>query len=75
MPLKGKPSTDRVAELAKAVPGRERVQASGRELYLYYPDGVGRSRLTGALIDRNIGLAGTGRNWNTALKIMALLEA
>jgi uncharacterized protein (DUF1697 family) len=74
MPLKGKPSADRVAELAKAIPGREKVKASGRELYLYYPDGVGKSRFTGAIIDRKIGLAGTARNWNTALKLMALLE-
>src|SRR5262245_3638818 len=31
MSLKGKPAADRVADLAKAIPGRERVQANGRE--------------------------------------------
>ena len=74
MPLKSKPSSDRVAELARAIPGREKVKAGGRELYLYYPDGVGKSRFTGAIIDRKIGVAGTARNWNTALKLMALLD-
>ena len=74
MPLKGAPGRDRVADLQKAIPGRERVKAVGRELYLVYPDGIGRSRFTGAIIDRKIGVAGTARNWNTALKLLAMLD-
>jgi hypothetical protein len=32
-------------------------------------DGVGRSRVTSGLIERKLTTRGTGRNWNTVLKI------
>jgi uncharacterized protein (DUF1697 family) len=50
------------------------VKAHGRELYLVYPDGVGQSRFSGAIVDRTLGVAGTARNWNTALKVLAMLS-
>jgi uncharacterized protein (DUF1697 family) len=74
MALKDAPARERVADLEKAIPGRERLKAVGRELYLVYPDGVGQSRFSGAIIDRKIGVAGTARNWNTTLKLLQLLE-
>jgi uncharacterized protein (DUF1697 family) len=36
---------------------------------------VGRSRLTNALIEKNLATRGTGRNWNTVLKLGALAGA
>lgn len=53
--------------------GRERVQADGRHVYLVYPDGIGRSKCTTATIERALGARGTARNWNTVLKIQAVL--
>ena len=44
----------------------------GRQAYLVYPDGVGRSKLTVGVIERWLGSRGTGRNWNTVLKLQAL---
>jgi uncharacterized protein (DUF1697 family) len=44
---------------------REIVRAKGKEIYIVYPDGIGRSRL-------KIGTVGTGRNWNTVLKLAAM---
>ena len=55
-------------------PGREVARGKGREIYIYYPDGVGTSKLTHAVIERKLGTRGTARNWNTALKLAALLE-
>ena len=40
-----------------------------------YPDGIGESKLTAALIEKKIGVAGTARNWNTAQKLATALEA
>ena len=54
-------------------PGPERIHANGRELYLYYPNGAGTSKLTGAWIEKRLGTRGTARNWNTVGKIAALL--
>jgi uncharacterized protein (DUF1697 family) len=75
MPLKAKPEKSAVAELVKVIPAREQVKLSGQQLYLVYPDGIGVSKLTSALIEKKIGVSGTARNWNTAQKIAALLEA
>jgi uncharacterized protein (DUF1697 family) len=60
-----------VAALQAAITGRETVQADGREAYFVYPDGIGTSKLTNAVIERKLGAAGTARNWNTVLKLAA----
>jgi uncharacterized protein (DUF1697 family) len=51
---------------------REIVRAKGRQAYIYYVDGVGRSKLTNSLIEQKLGTRATGRNWNTVLKLGAL---
>ena len=72
--LKGAPDAAAIARLAAAVPGRERATVVGRELYLVYPDGVGASKLTAAIMDRALGVRGTARNWNTVLKLGAVVS-
>jgi uncharacterized protein (DUF1697 family) len=47
---------------------REVVRVKGKEIYIVYPDGIGRSRL-------KVGTVGTGRNWNTVLKLQELAKA
>ena len=73
--LKGEVTPAKVKVLQAAIRGREVVRGSGRILYLTYPDGIGDSKLTNAVIERTLGLRGTARNWNTVLKIAALLRA
>jgi len=71
--LKEAPAPGALAALRKAVKGREQVEVDGRQGYAVYPDGIGRSKLTMALIEKHLGTRGTGRNWNTVLKLAALL--
>ena len=73
MPLKSAPTKQAVKDLQTAIHGRETVAAVGRDLYIVYPDGIGRSKLTNKLIETRLSMRGTGRNWNTALKIAALV--
>jgi uncharacterized protein (DUF1697 family) len=73
--LKQAPKRTEVRELQAAIIGREIVRADGRQAYIVYPDGIGRSRLTHALIEKKLGTRGTGRNWNTVLKLGALVKA
>jgi len=75
MVLKEAPERAAVAALQKAVKGREQVRAKGREAFITYPDGQGRSKLTIALIERHLSTRGTARNWNTVLKLAALAAA
>jgi uncharacterized protein (DUF1697 family) len=74
MPLKTAPDGDAVAALQAAIQGRETLAAAGRELFIAYPDGIGDSKLTGAVIERRLGVRGTARNWNTATKLAAMLD-
>jgi uncharacterized protein (DUF1697 family) len=50
----------------------EELVADGRELYIYYPNGQGRSKLPVASIDKALGVRGTGRNWNTVTKLLEM---
>ena len=75
MPLKAKVNEAAIVLLGRAIVGREQVKLGGQHLYLRYPDGIGRSKLTSALIEKKIGTTGTARNWNTAQKIAAALQA
>lgn len=70
--LRGAPDRKRVTALESAVVGREVIHAKGRQLYIVYPDGIGRSRLTYSLIERKLNTNGTTRNWNTVLKVASL---
>jgi uncharacterized protein (DUF1697 family) len=52
-----------------AIKGSERIARGARLLYAVYPDGIGRSKLTNAVIERRLGTRGTARNWNTVLRL------
>ena len=75
MCLKSAPGREAVSALQQAISGREVIRAKGREAYIVYPDGIGRSRLTTALIEKKLGTRGTARNWNTVMKLAALADA
>jgi uncharacterized protein (DUF1697 family) len=73
--LKAAPDRARVSALQDVIKGREQVRVKGRLAYVTYPDGIGRSKLTMAVIEKALGTRGTGRNWNTVLKLGALAGA
>jgi uncharacterized protein (DUF1697 family) len=54
-------------------PGPERVRAVGRELYIDYADGIGESTLPQAMAKLKFPKIATGRNWNTLVKLAAML--
>jgi uncharacterized protein (DUF1697 family) len=67
--LKTAPSAEKWRALDAAIRGPEHVRGDGRTAYIDYPEGVGRSRLTPALIERTLETRGTARNWNTVLRL------
>ncbi len=71
--LKNKPTAKSLAELRRSITGPEYFEAKGRTLYVVYPADIGHSKFTGALIERRLGIQGTGRNWNTVRKILDAL--
>jgi uncharacterized protein (DUF1697 family) len=73
--LKQAPTDVALATLRAAVTGPEEIQAWEAHLYVTYPDGMGRSKLTGTLIESKLGTRGTARNWNTVTKLGQLVES
>jgi uncharacterized protein (DUF1697 family) len=71
--LKDAPDKMQAAALDEAITGRETARVIGRHAYLYYPDGVGTTKLTNAKIEKSLGMRGTARNWNTVTKLAAML--
>jgi uncharacterized protein (DUF1697 family) len=57
-----------------AIDGPEILRADGRHLYMYWPDGQGRSK-AGIAVGKALKVNGTARNWNTVLKLAALAGA
>lgn len=47
----------------------------GRELYVHYKEGAGRSKLTGDDIERQLGVVSTARNWKTVTAMADLVQA
>jgi uncharacterized protein (DUF1697 family) len=69
------PREDAVDRLMERAQGGEAVKAAGGALWFHFPDGVARSKLTPALIDKACGSPSTGRNWRTVLKLKEMAEA
>lgn len=65
------PQSDALQALRARAEQEEIVQV-GDALYIHYAAGVGRSKLTPALLDRLVGSPVTARNWRTVLKLAEL---
>ena len=46
----------------------------GKEVYLFFPIGFARNKLSGAYFDSKLETAGTMRNWRTVTKLLELME-
>lgn len=52
----------------------EEIRILGREMFIYFPLGQGVSKLPMGKIERLLGTSGTGRNWNTVERLLAMAE-
>ena len=60
------------AKVAKLDPDRsppDAFEVRGDEVYLHFPNGVARSKLTNDYLDRTLGTVSTIRNWRTVCKL------
>ena len=47
----------------------------GREIYLHFPGGYGRSKLSNAYFEKQLGVVATTRNWKTVTALAELVAA
>jgi uncharacterized protein (DUF1697 family) len=52
----------------------EELHIDGRELYIYYTNGMARPKLSLPRVERTLQTTGTSRNWNTVRKLLEMAE-
>ncbi|MFE1753657.1 DUF1697 domain-containing protein [Streptomyces anandii] len=72
--LSAQPDPERYAGIDQAAHLPEEFRLGDRAVYLYAPDGLGRSKLAEQLSRTRVtkGVVATSRNWNTVLKLVEL---
>jgi uncharacterized protein (DUF1697 family) len=73
--LAEKPAAGRVRDLDPERSPPDEFRVAGREVYLRCPNGYGRSKLTNAFFEKQLGVAATTRNWRTVTKLAELANA
>jgi len=75
--LSAEPAKEAHSALAAFDDLPEEIHLRGRELYIYFPDGAGKSKLPWAKVEKFLKVQGTARNWNSVnamLELAAQLE-
>ena len=52
----------------------EEIHLKGSELYIYFPNGAGKSKLPWSSVEKLLKVTGTARNWNSVSKMLAMAE-
>ncbi len=69
--LSGEPNKAALKQLETIATGDDAFVIAGKEIYLYCPNGYGRTKLSNAFFEKKLKVAATTRNWNT---VTALLD-
>src|SRR5436309_6808849 len=72
--LAGRPDDTAQEDLLKTYVGPEELFIIGQEVYIYYTNGIGRSKLSQSLLEKKLKTVGTARNWNTILQLQKLIQ-
>jgi uncharacterized protein (DUF1697 family) len=72
--LRAEPSAEARGKILGINADPEELRVEGREVYVYFPNGSGRAKLSAALIEKTLKTPGTGRNWNTVTKLLEMAE-
>jgi uncharacterized protein (DUF1697 family) len=72
--LAAEPAAEAQAALRGLKDYPEELHLVGRELYIYFPNGAGKSKLPWASIAKLLKTTGTARNWNSVTKMLEMAE-
>lgn len=68
------PPADAASKLDAFKSYPEEVHLNGREMFIYFPNGAGRSKLPWSQVEKFLKVTGTARNWNTVLAMLEIAE-
>ncbi len=66
------PDATQIASLEHERFAPDRFTVTGGEIFLHYPNGIARSKLTNAYFDRRLDTVTTVRNWRTTRKLLEM---
>jgi uncharacterized protein (DUF1697 family) len=72
--LDAEPDAKAVEKVAALAVEGERIEAIGREIYAWHPDGIARSKLWAGLAGKGLGVKATARNWTTVTTLLEMAE-
>ncbi len=67
--LRDKPSATKVDTIDRVKFEANAFEVIGREIYMYYPNGYGQTKMNAGFFERALGTRATARNWNTVRKL------
>ena len=73
--LADEPDLTDVVKLNPVCEKNEAFSLRGKEIFLYLPNGMGRSKMASYAFDKILRTVGSTRNWQTVNKLLALAEA
>jgi uncharacterized protein (DUF1697 family) len=73
--LSAKPESKHVKALDPDSFAPDKFWVDGRQVYLWCPNGVGRSKLPKDFFAKRLSVSATARNWNTVTKLVELTGA
>jgi uncharacterized protein (DUF1697 family) len=68
------PKEDALRELSPYAKNGERLRRVKHALWIHYPEGAGKSKLTPSVLERCVGSPVTARNWRTALRLEEMTQ-
>ncbi len=72
--LTEEPSAEAKKKLAEIKTDPELIYLIGRDLYIYFPQGLARPKLPWMTVVKTLKTTGTGRNWNSVEKLLEMAE-
>jgi uncharacterized protein (DUF1697 family) len=72
--LSTRPPGEVMEKLKKVAGPEERFVVVGKEIYAWFPEGVGRSPLWERLGAKSLGVTATSRNWDTVTTLLAMSD-
>ena len=72
--LSDTPQAGSAAGIDKVKDASEKYFINGKEIYIYYHNGVARSKISNGFFEKNLKVIATTRNWNTVNKLYELAK-
>jgi len=72
--LESHPAAEALEQVLKIKADPEEMHIHGREVYIYFPNGMARPKLSWVTVEKKLKIAGTGRNWNSVTKLLEMAE-